>query len=184
MDYFTDFDWSGTFAPQLTLLEVLVRGTLMYLTMIIVLRIVPKRAAGDSSITSMMFVVLIGGIGVVGVTAKTQSLLDLFVFIATIVFWVFVVDYLAFRLPRFRRLIQEPPTCLVKDGQMLRKNLRWEMISTDDLMTHLRQQNVEDLGQVQSAHLEADGSISVVTKKNGDGAAVRPTTPREMLSQP
>lgn len=46
MDYLLKLDWSNTFAPQLTLPEVLV---------------IPRWQAGPGSIASLLFVVLLGG---------------------------------------------------------------------------------------------------------------------------
>jgi uncharacterized membrane protein YcaP (DUF421 family) len=56
---------------------------------------------------------------------------------------------------------------LVRNGQLLRRNMRRELITEEELMTQLRLQGVEDLGSVRKACMEGDGQISVV-KANGD----------------
>ena len=45
------------------------------------------------------------------------------------------------------------------------RNLRREMITTDELMAKLRENGVERLEDVKLAMMESDGEISVVKKK-------------------
>jgi hypothetical protein len=40
-DYFLKLDWSTTFAHQLTLPKVLVRGTVIYMALLVLLRVIP-----------------------------------------------------------------------------------------------------------------------------------------------
>lgn len=72
----------------------------------------------------------------------------------------------------------EPPSCVNRDGRILKTHLRGEMNSEDGRMWELRRQYVADPGEVHKAHPEANGEISVVRKKGED--ARRPhTTPTE-----
>jgi uncharacterized membrane protein YcaP (DUF421 family) len=64
---------------------------------------------------------------------------------------------------------------LIKNGRMLRHNMRKEFITEDEVRSQLRQQQIEDVAAVRLAHLEPDGSISVVrangaTKTRGQSA--------------
>ena len=45
---------------------------------------------------------------------------------------------------------------------MLRKNMRQEMITEEELLAQLRQQGVEDMTGVKKCYLEGDGRISVI----------------------
>jgi uncharacterized membrane protein YcaP (DUF421 family) len=166
MNYFFQLDWAATFHPQFTMPEILVRGTAIYFGMIILLRVLPKRQAGTGTIASMLFTVLLGGIAVYGVVGKTNSLTDIGLLMVTVMLWSYVTDYLSYRSPWFRRLVQEPPTCLIRDGEVLHYNLRRERISEEELTSQLRRQDVENLESVRDAHLEADGTITVITKKD------------------
>jgi uncharacterized membrane protein YcaP (DUF421 family) len=55
-----------------------------------------------------------------------------------------------------------PPLLLIKDGRVLRRNLRSEMMTREDLLEQLREQSVEDVSQVKACRLESDGRISVI----------------------
>lgn len=185
MDYLLKLDWSNTFAPQLTLPEVLVRGTVVYFALLALLRVIPKWQAGPGSIASMLFVVLLGGLAADAVKGHAESVTDVLLLIATVMVWVVVVDWLSHRFPWVRRLAQDSPTRLIRDGRVLRKNLRREMISEEDLKTQLRHQDVDDISSVLEAYLEADGSISVVKKEKAGRAGTPGTTsPAEAADTP
>lgn len=178
-------DASELFLPTLSLAEILVRAVLSYLGLCLLLRIIPKRQVGRSSISDILFVVLIGGIAVEAVVKEGDSLTDFLLMLTTILLLSYALDRAAYHVPWFRTLIQEPPTCLIRDGRILRENLRRELISQEDLLRELRRQDIEDLGHVREAQLEADGEISIVTTQerlaapaSHDGAPVS-SSPRE-----
>ena len=87
----------------------------------------------------------------------------------TIAGWNWVLDLAAFRVPAIRRLLEAKPLVLVRDGRMMRRNLRREMITTDELMAKLREEGVDELADVKLAMMETDGEISVVKKKGSSG---------------
>jgi uncharacterized membrane protein YcaP (DUF421 family) len=51
---------------------------------------------------------------------------------------------------------------LVQDGRLLRKNLRRQAISRDELWSELHAAGVSDLSQVKAAYVEGTGEISVI----------------------
>jgi uncharacterized membrane protein YcaP (DUF421 family) len=51
---------------------------------------------------------------------------------------------------------------------MNRRNMRRELITEDELMSHLRQEGLNDIGEVEIACVEGNGEISVVKKKRDD----------------
>jgi uncharacterized membrane protein YcaP (DUF421 family) len=61
---------------------------------------------------------------------------------------------------------------LVNDGRMLPRNLRRELLTSEELMSQLRLQGVETLDEVKKAYIEPDGRISVI-KRNGSKAQAR-----------
>lgn len=91
-----------------------------------------------------------------------RSITDGLLLVTTIVGWAFFFDWLAFRVPAFQRLIHPPPLLIVKDGQLIHANQRRELITKDELMTHLREQGIDSLAKVREAYVEGDGRISVV----------------------
>ena len=53
---------------------------------------------------------------------------------------------------------------LVKDGRMLKRNMRREMISEDELLGKIREKGVADLSKVSRVYMERNGKLSVIEK--------------------
>lgn len=145
------------------ILELILRGSLVYLVLFLLLRFVLKRVTGTLSIGDLLIIVLIADAAQNAMSAGYTSLTDGFILVATIIFWSYVLDWLAYHFPRFEKLLHPSPVTLVRDGQMVARNMRSELITVDELMSHLREQGVKDLKEVKTASMEGDGRISVVT---------------------
>lgn len=63
-------------------------------------------------------------------------------------------------------LIREPKLKLIQNGRMLRRNMRAELVTAEELMAQLRERGLEDCKNVAAAYMEADGRISVIEKKS------------------
>jgi len=157
-------DWQGIFVPSISIFEILVRGTLVYLALFTLLRFVLKREAGGLGVTDLLVVVLIADAAQNAMAGGYRSIPEGILLVATIIFWSYALDWLSYRSLRFARLIQPSPLLLVKDGVMLRRNMRRELITEDELMSQLRRQGVHDIAQVKEAYMEGDGRISVLTR--------------------
>jgi uncharacterized membrane protein YcaP (DUF421 family) len=157
-------DWRSIFVPDTPILEIVVRGTLVYLALFLILRVVLKREAGGISITDILVVVLIADAAQNAMAGDYKSLPDGVLLVGVLVFWSFALDWLAFHVPAFGRFVHPPPLPLVRDGRILRRNLRKELVSEDELMSMLREQGVSELADVAEAHLEGDGKVSVIQK--------------------
>lgn len=55
----------------------------------------------------------------------------------------------------------------MRDGRMLRRNMRRELVTEDELYAQLRQQGVEDLTDVKEVRMESQGQFSVITRDGG-----------------
>src|SRR5215211_4176458 len=167
MDTLLQIDWKAVFVPTVSLLEIVLRGTAVYLLLFFVLRVL-RREAGALGISDLLVVVLIADAAQNAMSSEYKSVTEGAVLVGTIVAWDYSLDWLGYRFPAVQRLLRPAPLPLVKDGRMLRRNVRREMITTEELMSLLREQGVGSLGEVKTCCLEGDGHISVV-KKDGGG---------------
>jgi uncharacterized membrane protein YcaP (DUF421 family) len=163
----TGVDWHAAFVPKYSI-ELVVRGALMYLAIFVVLRLIFKRGAGEVGLADLLVIVLIADAAQNGMAGEYTSLPDGLVLVATIVAVSWAFDWLGYHVPWFERLVRPRPVLLVENGRLLRKNLRKEMITMEELMGELRKQGCDDLAKVKSVYMEGDGSLSVVQI---DGAA-------------
>ncbi len=89
------------------------------------------------------------------------------VLVATVLFWSYAIEWLTDRFTIFERFFQPPPVFLIQDGRMLPRNMRTELITKDELMTHLREEGIGDIAEVKQACMEPDGMISFIRKREG-----------------
>lgn len=161
-------DWTKILVPDTPLAEIFVRGTLVYLALFLMLRLVLKRQSGTVGVTDMLVIVLIADAAQNAMAGTYVSVPDGLLLVGTILFWSYSLDWLGYRCPRIGRFIHPPALLLVLDGRMIRRNMRQELVTEEELMSQLREQGVSSLEEVKRACMEGDGRISVVTC-NGQG---------------
>jgi len=150
------------FELTMPLWEIAARATIVYLAIILVVRLMPKPKTGHISPNDMLTLIVIGGMATDAIMGGSTSIGDILLLIGIVLAWGYVLDLMEFRVPALSRLLREPETVLVENGQLLRRNMRSEMVTEDELMAVLRKQGISDLSGVRSACLEADGEISVI----------------------
>jgi uncharacterized membrane protein YcaP (DUF421 family) len=169
----TAIDWTAMFAPSELLFAVVIRGSVVYLSLFILLRVVLKRQAGTVGITDLLVVVLIADAAQNAMAAEYTSIADGLALVATITFWSYALDWLGYRVPWFQHVVRPRPLPLIKNGQVLLHHLRRELITHDELLSMLRQQGVDDPRLVRAAFMEGDGQISVLRDDETEAEALR-----------
>jgi uncharacterized membrane protein YcaP (DUF421 family) len=99
-------DWGSIIDPNTPVVEIFLRGSIIYLTLFVVLRVVIKREAGGLGITDLLVIVLIADATQNGMAGNYNSVTDGLLLAATIISWSYVMDWASFRFPAVRRLIE------------------------------------------------------------------------------
>ena len=160
-------DWQSVFVPTESLLEIIIRGTIMYLAMFALLRVF-RRQAGSLSIADLLVIVVIADAAQNGMADDSKSVTESLVLICTIVFWDYFLDFLGFKSKIFERVIEPEKLEIIKDGKLLRRNMKKEMLTEDEVLSQMRQNGVEDVGEIKIAYLESDGHFSFIKKDSED----------------
>lgn len=163
------------FAVTVNPLELFVRGTVIYLGLVFVVRFLLRRDVGSMSMADILFIVLVADAAQNAMAGEYKSLADGAVLVATLVAWNVLLDWLAYRSSAFRRLVEPPALPLIKDGKLLRQNLRKEWITAEEVHSKLREMGVDDITEVRLACLEPSGELGVirVDGKDTDGHSPR-----------
>ncbi|MEO7539703.1 MAG: YetF domain-containing protein [Pyrinomonadaceae bacterium] len=181
MQTFFQVDWHSMFVPTESVLEVIIRGTIMYLGMFALLRIF-RRQSGAVGIADLLVIVVIADAAQNGMAGDSKSVTEAMLLVGTIVLWDWFLDWLGYKSVFVSRLLAPEELLLVKNGKLLNKNLEKEMITEDELMSQLRLMGIEDLTEVKKCFLESNGHFSVLTtksrgakKQKGNDAGSSPT---------
>ncbi len=150
------------FEITLPLWEIAIRATLVYLALILLVRVIPKRNAGHISPNDLLTLIVVGTLSTDAIIGGSTSVLDILLMVTIVLAWSWVVDRVEYRIPAFRRLLRHESSILIEGGRLNRRNMRREMVTEEELMAALRKAGVESPAGVRSAWLEADGEISVI----------------------
>lgn len=161
-------DWGELFSIGVHPLELVVRGTAMYWFLFLLFRFVLRRDVGSIGIADVLLLVLIADAAQNAMAGSYESITDGCLLVATIAGWNWLVDFATWRSAILRRLLEPQPLPLVRNGQVLRRNMRREFITVEELMSQLREHGLDSLEQVKTATMENDGQISVIRR---DGAS-------------
>jgi uncharacterized membrane protein YcaP (DUF421 family) len=162
-EYLFHVDWQTLLIPKESILQMMIRGTVMYAAAVALVRVF-RRQAGGVGIADILVLVFIADAASNGMTGDGFSLTEALVVITTIMFWDWTFDWLGFKSKTFRHVFEPEPLLLIKNGRILRKNLTQEMITEDELFSQLRQKGVHDIEEVIQCALEGDGEFSVITR--------------------
>lgn len=162
-------DLGALFVFTVAPMEIVLRGTLVYWFLFLLFRFVLRRDVGSIGIADVLLLVLIADASQNAMSGGYGSVGEGFLLVATIAGWNYALDWAAYHFPSIRRFIEPAPLLLIRDGRMLRRNMRQELVSPEELQAKLREQGVEDLSQVRSAFMESSGEISVLKKNSTAG---------------
>jgi uncharacterized membrane protein YcaP (DUF421 family) len=160
LSFFT-INWYELFVPTQPL-ETILRGSVTYLSLFLLMRFVLKRESGSVGTADLLMVVVIADAAQNAMAGEYKSITDGIILVVTIIGWNFAIDWLSYHSDVMRRVLQPQPLLLIKDGQMNRQNMRKELITKEELMAELRENGVDDISKVKEARIEEDGHVSVI----------------------
>ena len=160
--------WDEVFVPDGSLLESILRGTLVYFALVVLFRIILRRQRGGSvGLGDLMLLVLMSECVSQALTGEFNSVPNGVVVVGSLLFWNYVTDCLSYRWDWFHKLVQSDPLQVVRDGRPIPENMRKERVRTDELETELRKQGLDDMSRVKAAFVEAEGDVTVIPKDDG-----------------
>lgn len=154
-------DLGKVFGPDVNLLEIVLRGVLMYVAIFVLLRVLMRGRTG-ASLADLLVLVIIADAAQNAISAGYQSFTAGLVLVTTIIGCSTALDWLAHRMPAIDRFVNPERKPLIVNGRILRKTLDQEWITESELMSQLRLNGVEELSKVKAAYLEPTGEISVI----------------------
>jgi len=157
--------WSELFGLSVPPLELIVRGSALYLFLLLLFRVVIKRRMGAIGMADILVLVIISDASQNAMAGEYKTVTDGFILISTIIGWNYLFDWASYRFPRLHKLLEPPPLLLIQNGRVLKRNLRVEYVSDQELTSKLRENGVDDPREVEKAYLEPDGAFTVIRKK-------------------
>jgi uncharacterized membrane protein YcaP (DUF421 family) len=152
----------STEPKELTFLQVSVRGVIVFIATLVMVRLSSKRSLAEKTAFDAVLVVIIGSMlsrAINGSAAFLPTLGSGFVLVLLHRLFGITAYYSHF----FGILLKGKPAVLVQNGRLQRKNMLWNHISEHDLQEDMRlEAKTEDLSKIKTARVERSGDISFI----------------------
>lgn len=149
-------------APWSFAAEVLLRFLCIYLVLLLVLRLMGRRFAGQLSIIDLAIMIMLGA--AIGAPLQTpeKGILTTIVLLITLLGCFRLLSWSTFFSHRLEVLTQGDATMLVMDGRLALEHLHHAEFSRDRTFSELRSMGIQHLGEVRRAWLEPSGRVSLL----------------------
>ncbi len=155
------------------MLTILIRTLIIYLSLLITMRFMGKRQLGELEISDLVTTLLLSEVASLPITNTDIPLSHALIPILTLTSLEVLLSGLLLKLPFLKRLVSIRPAILVHNGKPDRAALRAMRVSSEELLSQLRQKDVVDLAEVAYAILEPNGQISVIKRATAQQPTAR-----------
>jgi uncharacterized membrane protein YcaP (DUF421 family) len=154
--------WQNLMHFDVAPLNLVVRATVVYLAVLIMLRISGKRQIGQMGATEFVSILLISNAVQNAMNGGDNSLSGGLLLAVVLIVLSYAIGFLVYRSKTFSAVFEGTPRLIIHDGKVIHKALRKELLSSSELKVLLRKQGVHNFNEVKSAVLEADGTLSII----------------------
>jgi uncharacterized membrane protein YcaP (DUF421 family) len=140
------------------------RASLVYISVLLVIRLLGKRSVGAFGAFDLLVALMLGEV-VDEIIFGDVTLAKGFIAIAIIGLWHFISGWASYKSKLIEWLIESTSCTVVENGEIKYDRLARERMSEQELWMHLRLNEIEDVTEVKRATLETDGEVSILREE-------------------
>lgn len=170
------------------MLVTLIRGIILYFTIIICMRFMGKRQLGELQPSELVITILISQIVSIPMEDNETPLINSLFAVLMLVCLEIINSVIIMKSSFIRYKLQGKPAIIISKGTIDQQKLRQLRLTADDLFDQLRQKDIFDINEVEYAVLETNGALSVMKKAECDtptakdhGIKVKPAQLRQLV---
>ncbi|HXE60851.1 MAG TPA: YetF domain-containing protein [Gemmatimonadaceae bacterium] len=156
--------WNDILTPGVPLLDKVIRTVAVYAFLLVGLRLAGKRELGQLNPFDLVVLLVLSNTVQNAIIGNDNSLVGGLFGATVLVVLNYVVVRFLFLHPRLDRIAEGRDVVLIKDGKLLEKRLRRELITRSELASAARKQGIDDLATVDCARLEVGGTLTFAVK--------------------
>lgn len=146
------------------ILNSAIRAIIAYALLIIVLRIIGRKAVSQLTLFDMGVGVTLGSVTANLAIGNNHTPLSVGTILVTLGLLEYFTGFLSLKSHRLRRLVENEPVNIIENGKLNEQNMGRTQLTLDKLMSLLRDKNIFNIADVEFALFETDGKISVLPK--------------------
>ncbi|MDW5550526.1 DUF421 domain-containing protein [Methanosarcina sp.] len=148
-------------APWLFILEVIVRTVFMFVFALIIMRLLGRRAVDQLTPFDLLIIIALGSSMGDPMFYPDVAILWSACAIATVTVLYRVQTALVNKFPKYEDFTQGSPAKIISNGILNSKVIGKHTPTQDEIFLLLRNQSIRSLGEIETAYLERNGSVSV-----------------------
>jgi uncharacterized membrane protein YcaP (DUF421 family) len=131
---------------------------------ITLLRLAGKRSLAEMTVAEAVLRIAIGTVLIQPLGLKNEW--EAIYGGALLIIGIVLITKMMQWIPKFRNLMVGVPSVIIKDGNMMMKEIKKAKLTTDEIEVGLRQNKVGDMKDVDLAILESSGKLSTIVKSD------------------
>jgi uncharacterized membrane protein YcaP (DUF421 family) len=147
-------------------MATILRASVGYFVLLLVVRVLRRRAAAQMTMFEFVLIFLMGGIVILSTVGRDHSVTNCTCAVITVAFIHRTLSWAKARSGRIGALIDGSPVLLIKQGAWQQEAVDAAVVRREDVAAAARSQGVASLERVEYAVLERNGGISVIEKKS------------------
>ena len=154
--------------------EFVVRGVIVYVFLLVLLRLTGKRQVGQLAPFDLVLLLVLSNAVQNSMNGGDNSLIGGLISATTLVLLNYGIGYLTFRNKRVEGLVEGHPMVLIHNGKLYSEVLRHAQMTHHELDAALRQAGCTCVEDVHIAILENNGTVSVTSRTRAGSSETAP----------
>lgn len=141
--------------------ELIVRGLVVYVFLIALLRLTGKRQIGELSPFDLVLLLILSEAVQGSMVAGDESIPGGLILATTLIVVNYIVGLITFKSKKLEAIIEGRPQVIIHEGKLYEKVMNESKLTRQELDSTLRESGYFDIKDVKLAILEANGKVTV-----------------------
>lgn len=146
------------------MLITLFRSVILYFVVIVAIRLMGKRQIGELQPSELVITILISEVAAIPIQDNSLPLISAVIPVLILICLEIFFSVINMKSIRIRNAFSGRAVTVIKNGKIDQSKMKSLRFTIDDLLAALRQQEVFDLEEVDTAIVETNGALSVFKK--------------------
>lgn len=143
---------------------IFLRTLIIYASITLVLRCMGKRQVGELEMSDLVATLLLSEVATLPIADSDLPIAHSLCAVLTILLLEIILTFLKNKCHFLKRILEDTPTFLIRDGKPLEDGLTRMRMSIEELIGECRVQGYGDFSDIAYAILEQDGQLSILPR--------------------
>ncbi len=148
------------------MLTIIIRTVLIYIIVTFAVRLMGKRQVGDMQTSELVITMIISEIASLPLENPERPLISGIIPVLMLAAIEIIVSVVMMKSRKARGIICGHPIIIIRDGEIVEKEINRLRLSREDVYSLLRQQQYPDPSGVKFGIIEPNGSLSILKKED------------------